>query len=294
MNGILQLLVFVWLNGCGIVLLLLGLRIYHMGRKQKLNRRAFFLYMAAAVWALGFGYMGIMKDTLAVVWLFWIGLAGNLLWLILLPGYLWKFKLFSKVQKWHRKLYYLISICLIFLLLGVYITYQPEWIAMPYGMTYMVQWNLWLVLYALVSVVWLVFLSGVVLAHWNKKILKREKKFLGRTAGMLLICAAGLMVEALVSKSAGAYVPVGLVLVGAVMLVFYYITIEQEALGIDTKTVSKHIYEAIPMPILIIGEQHIIEKANPFACEFFSKTAQELCGMPLEDVVMMSHKTSRR
>ncbi|MCI8371534.1 MAG: response regulator [Lachnospiraceae bacterium] len=283
-----QIALFVLLNGCGSAMVYMGYRIYRMNREIKLNRRAMWLYLFASVWVFCSGYMGIMKEADYASGLLRIGFIGNVLWFLTFPSYLMDSVFLSNIKKSDRRFYFISCILMLLSMAGLTYRYHPQYVSAPYGMAYTGSHNPWLILYICSAIMLLLQLGSLIFRKWKPTSLKRDKRLLNQLTHMLFLLTAGLFTEAIIPAAGGYSFPAAAIAVSVVMGMLYRVRKEVEDMSINVEMAARHIYESVPMPVLIIQRDHTIQAANRYACRFFEMEMEELLGQFLDEIVANS------
>lgn len=278
-----SLFMFVVMCICSLVTLWMGVNFYMKAGSSRLYKKGIKLYLTAAALLLAAGFVSIVRDEQIVHGIrFFCAVAGSV-WIIFCSDYLRLSPFFPNEEKRDRVLYVMACIglmaCEFAMQFGEKIVVKQAKDELSYkreaGFIFYVQMAC---LFVILSVNVRMFLK-----KRGKIKLIREKKLLRMVGTVLGLQGLSLVHDYLMPVLVGKYYPATIVFMFATMITLYKARNDIERASISVDSASAHLYEAVPMPVLILDREHRIKEANSFAIQFLECKPEEVPGRLLED-----------
>lgn len=286
LNRNMQIGMFVIYILCAAGDVLMGWHIYTMDKNASQNKKAVKLFLAVAVWTAGFALVGVSKEADIAENLVHMSMVGSAMWLAWCPEYLMQSAFFSGVGKKYKYLYYFVYAAAVVYIISLMMRHESgRFVIVSHGVAYVSRMHGLMKSYFAALAGMLLLLGMLLLPIWKTKTLKRERRVV-----YLLTAAYGLLIVVTIADFVlpmlGIIIfPLGTLAATIFLAVLYRARKTVDRMNITTEVVSRHIYELVPIPLMIVRNDHTIVEVNQFSERFFEKEAEEMKGRALEDFV---------
>lgn len=283
LNRILQNSLFAIYTICAVATLFMGWRIFSMNKAAAQNRTALRLYTTVAIWIGGFGCVGIMRNTDAAENVVHLAYVASAFWLAWCPEYLMQSAFFPRVGKIHKVLHRIIYASVILFIISLMLKHESaQFVLTTHGLAYVDKLHGLMLVYFVGLFTTLILLGIMIVEKWKTTILKREKKVVYYLTAAYALLIASTLADFLIPMTGLIMFPIGTLASFTIVWIFYYARVALDGMSINAQIASKHIYEMVPMPVLIIQADHTIVEANQYTSSFFDEKIKKMLGQPVE------------